>query len=159
MHSEVTYFFQQLMNGLSVGSIYSMIAVGYSMVYSLLFLVNFAHGDLYVFGTFIAWSLALTGMPILACIVLAGIGTGLIGMTIERTIYRPVRSANRIVPMISALGAALILRTLAQVLWGVRAAFLPLLCPLGLCGDRRRANLLPADCCAGCGCGDCNSLY
>ena len=57
---KVNYFLQQLINGISCGSIYAMIAIGYSMVYGLLYLVNFAHGDLYVFGTFIAYSLMIS---------------------------------------------------------------------------------------------------
>lgn len=127
MNPEVEYLLHQLINGLSLGSMYAMIAVGYSMVYSLLYQVNFAHGDLYVFGTFIALTLTSLGMPLVAGIILAGLATGLIGMTIERTVYRPVREANRIVPMISALGAALILRTIAQALWGPEALSFPAL--------------------------------
>ena len=125
MNPELSYFLQQLLNGLSVGSMYAMIAVGYSMVYSLLYQVNFAHGDLYVFGTFIALTLVNMGLPIVGGLILAGIMTALIGMGIERTVYRPVRFANRIVPMISALGAALILRTVAQVIWGPEALAFP----------------------------------
>lgn len=125
MHPELEYFLSQILNGLSMGSMYAMIAVGYSMVYSLLFLVNFAHGDLYVFGTFVVFSFAAMGFPMIAAIVLGGLVAGLIGMTIEKTIYRPVREANRIVPMISALGAALILRTIAQIVWGPEALAFP----------------------------------
>lgn len=120
----INYFLQQLINGLSCGAIYAMIAIGYSMVYGLLYLVNFAHGDLYVFGTFIAYSLiiALSGVihPVICCFVAAVI-TGGIGMFIERVAYRPVRNANRMVPMISAFGVALILKTIAQVIWGPEA--------------------------------------
>lgn len=130
MNESLNYFLQTLINGISIGSMYSMIAVGYSMVYCLLYQINFAHGDLYVFGTFIAFSL-LTMLPIPAAIILAGLLTGLIGMTIERTVYRPVRFANRIVPMISALGAALVLRTIAQVIWGPQALAFPTFLPDG----------------------------
>ena len=126
----MNYFVQTLINGISLGSMYSMIAVGYSMVYCLLYQINFAHGDLYVFGTFIAYTL-LSFLPVPAAIILAGILTGLIGMTIERTVYRPVRYANRIVPMISALGAALVLRTIAQVVWGAEAIAFPTFLPQG----------------------------
>lgn len=113
MNTELNYFLQTTSNGISLGSMYSMIAVGYSMVYSLLYQVNFAHGDLYVFGTFIAFSFINMALPLPLAILAAGLLTALIGMTIERTVYRPVRYANRIVPMISALGAALVLRTIA----------------------------------------------
>ena len=102
MNAELEYFLSQLVNGLALGSMYAMIAVGYSMVYSLLYQVNFAHGDLYVFGTFIALSFMTSNLPVLVAIPLAGVLTGMIGMLIERTVYRPVRGANRVVPMISA---------------------------------------------------------
>jgi len=112
------YFFQQLLNGLSIGSIYAMIAVGYSMVYSILYMINFAHGDIYIFGTFIAFALWKAGLPIPAVVVLACLAGALVGLVVERTVYRPVRFANRIVPMITALGVAMVLRTISQVIWG-----------------------------------------
>ena len=124
MDGNLSYFLQQLINGLSCGSIYAMIAIGYSMVYGLLYLVNFAHGDLYVFGTFIAYSLivALSSVihPIFCCLLAAAV-TGVIGIVIERLAYRPVRNANRMVPMISAFGVALVLKTIAQAIWGPEA--------------------------------------
>lgn len=131
---KVNYFLQQLINGISCGSIYAMIAIGYSMVYGLLYLVNFAHGDLYVFGTFIAYSLMISLAskvhPLICCLI-AGIITGGIGIIIERTAYRPVRNANRMVPMISAFGVALILKTVAQVIWGPEAIPFESLLPSG----------------------------
>lgn len=131
MNSELNYFLQTTSNGISLGSMYSMIAVGYSMVYSLLYQINFAHGDLYVFGTFIAFTFMSMALPLPIAILSAGLLTALIGMTIERTVYRPVRYANRIVPMISALGAALVLRTLAQIIWGPEALSFPMFLPSG----------------------------
>ena len=131
---KVNYFLQQLINGISCGSIYAMIAIGYSMVYGLLYLVNFAHGDLYVFGTFIAYSLMISLAskvhPLICCLI-AGIITGGIGIIIERTAYRPVRNANRMVPMISAIGVALILKTVAKVIWGPEANPFESLLPSG----------------------------
>jgi branched-chain amino acid transport system permease protein len=118
LNAEIAYFVQQLLNGLSVGSMYALIAVGYSMVYSTLYLINFAHGDIYVFGTFIAMTLWKVGLPIPAAIILACLAGAAIGMLVERTVYRPVRFAHRVVPMISALGAAMVLRTVAQLVWG-----------------------------------------
>jgi branched-chain amino acid transport system permease protein len=112
------YFFQQLLNGLSIGGIYAMIAVGYSMVYSILYMINFAHGDIYVFGTFIAFALWKAGLPIPAVVILACLAGALVGLFVERAVYRPVRFANRIVPMITALGVAMVLRTVSQVIWG-----------------------------------------
>lgn len=121
----INYFLSQLINGLSLGGMYAVIAIGYSMVYSILYLMNFAHGDLYIFGTFIAYSLYKAGLPMAALILAAGMCGGLLAMLIERAIYRPVRNANRIVPMVSALGAALVLRTIAQAIWGTRTLVFP----------------------------------
>lgn len=118
MGPELTYFLKQLINGLSVGGMYAVIAMGYSMVYSILYLINFAHGDIYIFGTFVAMALTSSGLPVAFIIFIASVVGGAIAMIVERTVYRPVREANRIVPMVSALGAALVLRTVAQVIWG-----------------------------------------
>jgi Branched-chain amino acid ABC-type transport system, permease components len=129
MTPELQYFIKQLLNGLSVGSMYAMIAVGYSMVYSILYLINFAHGDLYIFGTFLALAFFNMGLPLVGAMLLGAILCGLIAMGIERAVYRPVRGANRIVPMVGALGAALILRTIAQVWWGASQIVYPTLIP------------------------------
>lgn len=129
MNTELVYFLQQLVNGLAVGGMYAMIAVGYSMVYSLLYQINFAHGDLYVFGTFITLMIINAGVFSIGALVLGGILTGLIAMFIERIVYRPIRFANRIVPMLSALGAALVLRTVAQIIWGPEPLAFPPIVP------------------------------
>lgn len=97
---------------------YALVAVGYSMVYSILYLINFAHGDLFIFGTFLAFAFFNMGMPLVGAMIIGAILCGIIAMGIERVVYRPVRNASRIVPMVGALGAALILRTVAQVCWG-----------------------------------------
>ena len=129
MHPELVYFLKQLINGLSVGGMYAVIAIGYSMVYSILYMMNFAHGDIYIFGTFIAMALLASSLPPWLAILLAAVFGGVIAMTVERTVYRPVRHANRIVPMISALGAALVLRTVAQVIWGPQQIVYPSIIP------------------------------
>jgi branched-chain amino acid transport system permease protein len=118
MDPAVNYFIKQLINGLAVGSIYALIAVGYNMVYGILELVNFAHGDVYMFGTFIAMGLLLAGVPAPLAILLACTAGGLLGMLVERVAYKPVRNARRVVPMISAVAAAFVIRNLAQLLWG-----------------------------------------
>lgn len=125
LSSGMLYFLKQLINGLSLGGMYAVIAIGYSMVYSILYLINFAHGDLYIFGTFIAFTLYKVGLPVPAFVLIAGMAGGLIAMVIERVAYRPVRGANRIVPMVSALGVALILRTIAQAIWGTQTMVFP----------------------------------
>jgi branched-chain amino acid transport system permease protein len=121
----VNFYLQQLVNGLAAGSIYALVAVGYSLVYSILYLVNFAHGDIYMFGTFVALALYEAGLPFALAAILACIVGGAIGLLVERIAYRPVRQANRIVPMVSALGAALVLEAAAQLIWGVQTLSFP----------------------------------
>jgi branched-chain amino acid transport system permease protein len=99
------------------------------MVYGILGLINFAHGDIYMFGTFIALTLVSTVLPIPVAILLACIAGGLIGLLVERLAYRPVRNAPRVVPMISAMAAALILRNTAQLIWGTETFPFPILLP------------------------------
>jgi branched-chain amino acid transport system permease protein len=112
------YLAQQLINGLAAGSLYALLAVGYSLVYGILELINFAHGDVYMFGTFIALALLNMNLPFPVAILLACVAGGIIGILVERIAYRPVRNAPRVVPMISAVGMALILRNVAQRVFG-----------------------------------------
>ncbi len=112
---------QQLVNGLTLGSVYALIALGYSMVYGILQLLNFAHGDVYMVGAFIGWGvfqalspgkvLALpAGLTILIMLVVAMLGCGFLGVIIEWFAYRPLRDAPRIAPLISALGVSFFLQ-------------------------------------------------
>lgn len=126
---DVDYLIKQLVNGLAAGSIYALVAVGYNMVYGILELVNFAHGDVYMFGTFIALSLIMAGVPVPIAILIACIAGGLLGILVERVAYRPVRNAPRVVPMISAVAAAFVLRNLAQLIWGTQTKPFPELIP------------------------------
>jgi branched-chain amino acid transport system permease protein len=102
------------------------------MVYSLLEMINFAHGDLYMFGSFVALAMLAAGVPLPIVLLVACIIGGLIGLVIERVAYRPVRNAPRIVPMITALGAALILRNIAQVIWGAQPQPFPISLPVNI---------------------------
>ncbi|MCJ7435938.1 MAG: branched-chain amino acid ABC transporter permease [Anaerolineales bacterium] len=124
-----TYIIKQLINGLAAGSVYALVAVGYNMVYGMLELINFAHGDIYMFGTFIALSLLVGNVPWPIAILLACVAGGLIGLIVERLAYRPVRNAPRVVPMLSAVGVALILRNVAQLIWGTSTMPFPELFP------------------------------
>ena len=111
-------FAQQLVNGLAAGAIYALIAVGYNLVYGLLEFMNFAHGHVYMFGTFTVLSLMLAGVPF-PLAVLGGMAAGaVLGLAVERFAYRPLRTAHRIVPTVSAVGAALVLENTALVIWG-----------------------------------------
>src|SRR5579862_8669422 len=103
---------QQLVNGLTLGAVYALIALGYSMVYGILGLLNFAHGDVYMVGAFIGYGVLNTLVPdqtplipavlvILAMLVITMICTGILGIAIERVAYRPLRNAPRIAPLIS----------------------------------------------------------
>jgi branched-chain amino acid transport system permease protein len=122
------YFFAQLVAGLTLGSLYALIALGYTMVYGILKLLNFAHGDVYMVGSYIGFFVlsALGGslapeVPTAVLIVLmfgaAMIGCGLLGLVIERFAYRPLRRAPRIAPLISALGVSFFLQQTATLLW------------------------------------------
>jgi branched-chain amino acid transport system permease protein len=125
----VAYILEQLSNGLAVGSVYALIALGYSLVYSILYLINFAHGYVIMVGAFIAFSLLQSGVPVYLAVPLACVAGALIAMGVERIAYRPVRSANRVVPMISALGAGLVLSAAAQFIWGPEVRPFPQLIP------------------------------
>src|SRR5579872_2157781 len=119
--SALDLFLQQLINGLSLGAIYALIALGYTMVYGIIELINFAHGDVFMVGSFVALlivgGLGVTGSvsgPAVAGIMLvvlvgAMLATGLLGMVIERAAYRPLRNAPRLAPLITAIGVSFIL--------------------------------------------------
>lgn len=112
-------FFQILINAISVGSVYALIAMGYNMVYGILGQLNFAHGDVYTVGCFLAYSLTMAGLnPIVA--LLGGILIAVvINLCVERFAYRPLRGkAGRIAPTISAVGIAYIMRNVVQLIWG-----------------------------------------
>lgn len=125
----MAYYLEQLSNGIALGSIYALIALGYSMVYSILYLINFAHGYVIMVGAFVALTLLEIGLAPPLAIFLACCSGGLISMAVERIAYRPVRDSNRIVPMISALGAGLVLAALAQLIWGPEVHPFPQLIP------------------------------
>ncbi|HEX9625194.1 MAG TPA: branched-chain amino acid ABC transporter permease [Streptosporangiaceae bacterium] len=123
------FFFQELVNGITVGALYALVALGFSMVYGVLKLLNFAHGDLYMVGAFVGYfviqwfggSKALTiPVPLLLAImfVLAALLTGGIGVAIERFAYRPLRHAPRIAPLITAIGISFFLENAALLLFG-----------------------------------------
>ena len=116
-------------NGLSLGSLYALIALGYTMVYGILKLLNFAHGDVYMIGAFIGYGIlsALGGplspsisvAPLIALMFLAAmLGSGVLGVVIERFAYRPLRQAPRLAPLISALGVSFFLQNSALLLFG-----------------------------------------
>ncbi len=119
-------FVQQLINGLNVGAIYALIALGYTMVYGILRLINFAHGDIYMLGAysgfFIAHALGFAQAPSLPGLAITLVGSmvaaALLGMVIERFAYRPVRKYARMTTLITAIGVSLLLENLGVVIFG-----------------------------------------
>ena len=109
---------QHLINGLSIGSVYALIAIGYNMVYGILELLNFAHGDVYALGCFVVLGLFTMGLhPVFA--VLGGACCGFIlNVLVERFAYRPIRFSGRVTPTISAVGIAYIMRNAIVKIWG-----------------------------------------
>ena len=93
----MTEFFQQLVNGLSIGSIYALIALGYTMVYGIIKLINFAHGDIYMLGAYVGFiSIAQLHLGFFPALLLAMVVCGVLGVIIERIAYKPLRNATRI---------------------------------------------------------------
>jgi branched-chain amino acid transport system permease protein len=133
-------FLQQILNGLVLGSVYALVALGYTMVYGILGLINFAHGDVVMVGALTALSVmtgiaaAGLGLPgplvvLLALVVAMGVCM-LLGFSIERIAYRPLRKAPRLAPLITAIGVSILLQNLAMLVWGRRYhTFPPLLTP------------------------------
>lgn len=127
----MAFLSQQLVNGLTLGSVYALIALGYSMVYGILRLLNFAHGEVYMVGAFIGYGMlvvaggALTPvipvwLLLVAMFVAAMLGSGVLGVVIERFAYRPLRSSPRIAALISAVGVSFFLQSAALLLFSAR---------------------------------------
>lgn len=127
-------FFQQLTNGLAVGGIYALIALGYTMVYGVMKLINFAHGDLFTWGGYLGLTLltsfllqdrlgVLAGIGILALMVMGLVG--LMGVLLERAAYRPLREAPRLSAVVSALGASIFLQNALMLLYGAQFQVYP----------------------------------
>jgi branched-chain amino acid transport system permease protein len=125
---DVDLLVQQLVNGVTLGSVYALIALGYTMVYGILKLLNFAHGEVFMIGAFIGYfTLQALGGPLdpkvplavlLVAMFVAGmVGSGVLGVVLERVAYRPLRNAPRIAPLITALGASFFLQSAAQLLF------------------------------------------
>ncbi len=112
-------FLQQLFNGLTTGSVYALIALGYTMIYGILGLINFAQGEIYMFGAFVTVLLLATGHTNFFLAFAAGMAAaGLLGVVLERVAFRPLRGSHPLVPLISAIGASIFLQSLALLLFG-----------------------------------------
>jgi branched-chain amino acid transport system permease protein len=128
------YFLQQLINGVTLGAIYGLIAIGYTMVYGIIGMINFAHGDVFMVGAFLALiaflalvAIGVTAIPLALFLVLliAMALTALYGWTVERFAYRPLRQSFRLAPLISAIGMSIALENYVQVAQGARVKPLP----------------------------------
>lgn len=130
-------FFQQIINGLVLGSMYALVALGYTMVYGIINLINFAHGEVLMVGALTSWTvvtaLADSGLPgwalMLISLPCAIIVCAALNFTIEKVAYRPLRNAPRLAPLITAMGMSLLLQTLAMIVWKPNPKPYPLLLP------------------------------
>jgi branched-chain amino acid transport system permease protein len=119
-------FFQQLINGIVLGSTYALIALGYTMVYGIVELINFAHGEIYMFGAFVAMYLVTVfEVPFVVAFFVAMVLASLLGVTVEFVAYRPLRRSSRLAALISAIGASIFLQNLALLVMGARPYSFP----------------------------------
>ncbi len=137
VRAPVDTFIQQLINGLVLGSMYALVALGYTMVYGIINLINFAHGEVLMVGALVSWtvvtSLASTGWPgwviLLLALLAAMVVCALLNFVIEKLAYRPLRNAPRLAPLITAMGMSLLLQTLAMIIWKPDYKPFPILLP------------------------------
>ena len=124
------YFLQQLINGITLGAIYGLIAIGYTMVYGIIGMINFAHGDIYMIGAFIALTaflllttlgLGYVPLALVLVLIIAMAFTALYGWAVERVAYRPLRGSTRLAPLISAIGMSIVLQNYVQIAQGARS--------------------------------------
>src|SRR5262249_3043577 len=130
-------FFQQVINGLVLGSMYALVALGYTMVYGIINLINFAHGEVLMVGALVSWtvvtSLGSLGWPgwvlLLLALLAAMVACALLNFLIEQLAYGPLRKGPRLAPLITAMGMSLLLQTLAMILWKPDYKPFPILLP------------------------------
>lgn len=130
-------FVQQIINGLVLGSVYALVALGYTMVYGIINLINFAHGEVLMVGALTSWTvvtfLADAGLPgwlvLLLSLIAAIVVCSVLNFSIEKIAYRPLRSAPRLAPLITAMGVSLLLQTLAMIIWKPNYKPFPILLP------------------------------
>ena len=138
----IAVFVQQLINGLTLGAIYGLIAIGYTMVFGIIGMVNFAHGDVFMLSAFIAliafvivtsvFGVTSVALALLIALVVGMALTALWGWTLERLAYRPLRGSFRLAPLISAIGVSIFLSNLVQVAQGARNKPTPPMLPDGI---------------------------
>ena len=130
-------FLQQMINGLVLGSMYALVALGYTMVYGIVNLINFAHGEVLMVGALTSWSVTVWLGPhnlpgwllLLIALLCAVVVCSILNFTIEKVAYRPLRNAPRLAPLITAMGMSLLLQTLAMIIWKPNYKSYPILLP------------------------------
>src|SRR5947207_4436071 len=118
---------QQIINGLVLGSMYALVALGYTMVYGIINLINFAHGEVLMIGAVTSWSIitnmqeSMPGLPnwlvLLVALILSCIVAAALNYTIEKVAYRPLRNSPKLAPLITAIGMSILLQTVAMIIW------------------------------------------
>ncbi|EMT6575752.1 TPA: high-affinity branched-chain amino acid ABC transporter permease LivH [Providencia rettgeri] len=134
MSDQILYFIQQLLNGLTLGSTYALIAIGYTMVYGIIGMINFAHGEVYMIGSYVSF-IVIAGLMMLgidigwilvaAAFIAAIVVSSAYGWSIERVAYRPVRHSKRLIALISAIGMSIFLQNYVSLSQGSRDLALP----------------------------------
>src|SRR3954467_4936250 len=130
---------QQIINGLVLGSMYALIALGYTMVYGIINLINFAHGDVLMVGALTSWSIIVTmresvpWMPgwaiLIIALLISCVVAAVLNFVIEKVAYRPLRDSPRLAPLITAIGMSILLQTLAMIIWKPNYKSYPTLLP------------------------------
>ena len=132
MWESMTQFLSYLCNGISLGSVYAIIALGYTMVYGIAKMLNFAHGDVIMIGAYIAFcAMQYWGFPPILSVLAAMVVCTVLGMVIERTAYKPLRQASSLAVLITAIGMSYLLQNIALLVWGANPKSFPSVVGLG----------------------------
>lgn len=122
----MTQFLQQVINGLSIGSVYALIALGYTMVYGIIKLINFAHGDIFMLGAYIGMiAITVFKLPFFVALIVAMIVTALFGVVIERVAYKPLRKSSKTAALITAIGVSFLIQNVTQLIMGANIYAFP----------------------------------
>lgn len=126
----MTQFIQQVINGLSIGSVYALIALGYTMVYGIIKLINFAHGDIFMFGAYVGMvAITAFGLPFFVALPVAMVVTALFGIVIERVAYKPLRKSSKTAALITAIGVSFLIQNGTQLVMGANIYAFPQVIP------------------------------
>ena len=125
-------FLEQIINGLSTGSMYALVAVGYTMVYGIAKMINFAHGEIIMVGAYITYvCMSLLGLPMFIAVAISIIGCAVLGVVTERVAYRPLRGAGSLTVLITAIGVSYLLQNVFLIIFGSASLTFPKIIPSG----------------------------